>query len=123
MHMSGRGGENEEWLTARNSLVEPYVKKALDVGIKAGKTVMTEAIPYCFMSGYEEDVAERITPRTRIYAADDVIADYTRTGVDGGKGRGPRCAECDWHAGCEGPWREYPELFGWDEFVPVKRVP
>jgi hypothetical protein len=32
------------------------------------------------------------------------------------------CPECDWHASCEGPWREYPELFGWDEFVPVKKA-
>lgn len=119
MHMSGRAGENKEWLTARKSLIEPYVKKALDVGIKAGRTVMTEAIPYCFMSGYEQYVAEQIIPQTRIYDADCVIPDYTKTRVDEGKSRGPRCSECAWHERCEGPWREYPELFGWDEFVPV----
>ncbi len=122
MHMSGRAGENKRWLTARKSLIEPYVKRALDVGIKAGRTVMTEAIPYCLMSGYEKYVAERIIPQTRIYDADCVIPDYTRTRVDEGKARGPRCGECGWHAVCEGPWREYPELFGWDEFVPVKDV-
>ena len=122
MHMSGRAGENKEWLTARKSLIEPYVKKALDVGIRAGKIVMTEAIPYCLMNGYEAYVAEQIIPRTRIYDADCVIADYTRTRIDEGKSRGPRCVECDWHFKCEGPWREYPELFGWDEFVPVKKA-
>ena len=117
MHMSGRAGENKDWLTARKSLIEPYVKRALDVGVKAGRAVMTEAIPYCFMSGYEKHVAERIIPQTRIYDAECVIPDYTRTR----KVRGPRCPECDWHASCEGPWREYPELFGWDEFVPVRK--
>ena len=122
MHMSGRAGENKRWLTARKTLIEPYVKKALDVGIKAGKTVMTEAIPYCRMTGYENYVAERIIPRTRIYDADCVIPDYTKTRVDEGKSRGPRCVECDWHDVCEGPWREYPELFGWDEFTPVKKA-
>lgn len=121
MHMSGRAGENKRWLTARKAVIEPYVKKALDVGIKAGKTVMTEAIPYCRLSGYEKFVAERIIPDTRIYDADCVIPDYTRTRVDEGKSRGPRCVECDWHDSCEGPWREYPELFGWDEFEPVKK--
>jgi len=119
MHMTGRAGENKSWLTARLPLVEPWVKKALDVGIAAGRTVMTEAIPYCFMSGYEAYVAERIIPDTRIYDADCVIADYTKTRLDEGKRRGPRCPECSWHKECEGPWREYPELFGWDEFVPV----
>lgn len=122
MHMSGRAGENKEWLTARKSLIEPYVKKALDVGIKAGKTVMTEAIPYCLMGGYEKHVAEQIIPRTRIYDADCVIPDYTRTRIDEGKARGPLCEQCDWRSSCEGPWREYPELFGWDEFVPVRKA-
>ena len=120
MHMAGRAGENKRWLTARKSAVEPYVKAALDIGLAAGRAVMTEAIPYCLMSGYEAYVAERIIPRTRIYDADCVIADYTRSRVDEGKARGPNCPECDWHDACEGPWREYPELFGWDEFVPVK---
>lgn len=121
MHMSGRAGENKTWLAARKTLIEPYVKRALDVGIKAGRTVMTEAIPYCRMGGYEAYVAERIIPRTRIYDADCVIPDYTKTRVDEGKARGPRCPECAWHDACEGPWREYPELFGWDEFVPAAR--
>ncbi|NNN05587.1 MAG: radical SAM protein [Elusimicrobia bacterium] len=119
MHMSGRAGENKEWLAARKSVLEPYVKRALDVGIAAGRTVMTEAIPYCRMSGYEAYVAERIIPRTRIYDASSVIADYTRARIDEGKARGPRCPECAWYRQCEGPWREYPEFFGWDEFEPV----
>ena len=119
MHMTGRAGENKSWLTARKSLVEPWVKKALDVGIAAGRTVMTEGIPYCFMSGYERYVAESIIPETRIYDADCVIADYSKTRFDEGKARGPLCPRCKWHDRCEGPWREYPELFGWDEFIPV----
>ncbi len=122
MHMTGRAGENKNWLTARMAIAEPWVKKALDVGIAAGRTVMTEAIPYCRMSGYEDYVAERIIPRTRIYDADCVIADYTKTRLDEGKARGPLCPKCDWNDRCEGPWREYPELFGWDEFVPVLRT-
>jgi len=73
------------------------------------------------MSGYEDHVAERIIPRTRIYDAEAVIADYTRARRDEGKARGPSCRPCLWHDVCEGPWREYPEIFGWDEFVPVKK--
>jgi len=120
MHLTGRAGENKRWLAVRKSIAEPWIKRALDVGIAAGRTVMTEAIPYCLMSGYEKHVAERIIPDTRIYDADDVIADYTKSRVDQGKARGPRCVECRWVASCEGPWKEYPELFGWDEFVPVR---
>ena len=119
MHMAGRAGENQGWLTARMTLVEPWVKKALDVGIAAGRGVMTEAIPYCRMSGYEKYVAEQFIPETRIYDADCVIADYTKARRDEGKTRGPLCSRCSRHDCCEGPWREYPELFGWGEFTPI----
>ncbi len=121
MHMTGRAGQNKSWLTARKAIIEPWIKKALDVGLKAGRRVMTEAIPYCFMSGYEDCVAERIIPQTKIFDADIVIEDYTKVRRTEGKAKGPRCPECRYFDSCEGPWREYPELFGWDEFVPVSR--
>jgi MoaA/NifB/PqqE/SkfB family radical SAM enzyme len=119
MHLSGHAEENKSWLTARKSAVEPWVKKGLDVGIRAGLRVMTEAIPYCLMSGYESYVAERIIPSTKIFDADSVVEDYTLARRTEGKAKGPRCAECAYDRSCEGPWREYPEMFGWDEFVPV----
>lgn len=121
MHVSGRAAANREWLVARKTLIEPWVKRGLDVGLRAGRGAFTEAIPYCRMSGYERCVAERIIPRTRIYDADLVIADYTKTRRDEGKAKGPRCGECAYDAQCEGPWREYPEQFGWSEFEPVAR--
>ena len=120
MHMTGRAGQNKAWLTARKSLIEPWVKQGLDIGVRAGRRVMTEAIPYCFMSGYEDRVAERIIPATKIFDAETVIEDYTQTRRTEGKAKGPRCPQCAYFEACEGPWREYPELFGWDEFVPVR---
>ena len=119
MHITGRAGDNKEWLAARKSIIEPWVKKGLDVGIKAGRRVMTEAIPYCFMSGYEDHVAERIIPSTKIFDAEIVIEDYTQVRRTQGKAKGPRCPKCAYFKACEGPWREYPEMFGWDEFEPV----
>ena len=74
------------------------------------------------MSGYEDYVAERIIPATKIFDADTVIEDYTKTRRTEGKLKGPRCPECAHFQACEGPWREYPEMFGWDEFVPVRRA-
>lgn len=119
MHVSGRAAENKDWLVARKSVIEPWVKKGLDVGIRAGRRVMTEAIPYCFMAGYEDCVAERIIPATKIFDAETVIEDYTLTRRTEGKAKAPSCGRCAYDEVCEGPWREYPELFGWDEFEPV----
>lgn len=121
MHVSGRAAENREWLVARKTLIEPWVKQGLEVGIRAARTVMTEAIPYCFMKGYEACVAERMIPSTIIFDAETVIPDYTRTRRTEGKAKGPSCPSCAYFESCEGPWKEYPEMFGWEEFGPIPR--
>ena len=81
---------------------------------------MTEAIPYCFMQGYEDCVAEEVIPKTRIFDAEQVIEDFGDYRKTQGKAKAPRCRKCFFFRKCEGPWKEYPELFGWDEFIPRK---
>lgn len=100
--------------------IEPYVKKGLQLGIDAGIPVMTEAIPYCFMDGYEGLVAERIIPDTDVFDAEFEIKDYTNYRKNKGKAKGPLCLKCKYFKICEGPWKEYPQIFGWDEFKPIK---
>jgi len=116
VHPLGTAGENFYSVVPRLSLCQPYVHRALDVGIAAGRRVMTEAIPYCFMVGYEPYIAERIMPRTKIFEGHLTIADYTEHRITEGKAKGPPCEECAFRGLCEGPWREYPEHYGWDEF-------
>jgi len=116
VHPLGTAGENFYSVVPRLSLCQPYVHRALDVGIAAGRRVMTEAIPYCFMVGYEPYIAERIMPRTKIFEGHLTIADYTEHRLTEGKAKGPPCEECAFRGLCEGPWREYPEHYGWDEF-------
>jgi len=118
VHPIGTAGDHFTSVVPRFTLLEPYVHRGLDVGIAAGRRVMTEAIPYCFMKGYEVYVAERIIPRTKIFEGHVTIEDYTQHRLVEGKAKGPRCRECAFDSFCEGPWREYPEHFGWDEFVP-----
>jgi molybdenum cofactor biosynthesis enzyme MoaA len=121
VHPVGSAGASFDAVVPRMTMIEPHVKAGLDVGIRAGRSVMTEAIPYCFMSGYERHVAERIMPRTKIFDGGMVIDDYTQFRLTEGKSKGPGCRRCVHDSICEGPWREYPERFGWDEFVPVRR--
>ncbi|OGR43332.1 MAG: hypothetical protein A2X28_00360 [Elusimicrobia bacterium GWA2_56_46] len=118
VHILGSAAANAKWLIPKKTVIEPYVKRGLDVGAAAGLRVMTEAIPYCFMKGYEEFVAERIIPETKIFDAGRVIEDFGRYRLSEGKVKGPKCPGCLFFNKCEGPWREYPELFGWGEFIP-----
>lgn len=121
VHALGHAATNFDSVVPRMSLVEPYVKKALTIGVKAGVRVMTEGIPYCFMSDYEKYVAEAMIPDTKIYDLDNIIEDYSAARITEGKKKGPKCNTCRYFKKCEGSWREYPEKFGWDEFIPVKR--
>jgi MoaA/NifB/PqqE/SkfB family radical SAM enzyme len=119
VHIVGTAHTHREWLPPRKRDIMPLVFAGLDVGRAAGVRCMTEAIPFCLMRGYEEHVAERIIPESIIYDADQVIADYGAYRRTEGKLRGPACPSCYYYDQCEGPWREYPGLFGWEEFVPV----
>lgn len=96
-----------------------YIKKGLQIGIDAGVRVMTEAIPYCFMKDYENYIAEKIIPDGSVYDADWSIEDYGKYRRTEGKIKGPNCLKCKYFKVCEGPWKEYPQIFGWGEFKPV----
>jgi radical SAM protein with 4Fe4S-binding SPASM domain len=68
---------------------------------------------------YRNCIAERDIPETRVF---DIMVnqDFNRWRKEEGKTKGSNCKKCRYFKCCEGPWREYPEIFGWDEFRPVK---
>lgn len=121
VHILGSAAENKDWLVPKKKEIISYIKKGLDIGIKAGKKVTTEAIPYCLMDRYEEYIAEKIIPKTRIYDANFVVEEYGDYRRDCGKVRRDKCRSCRYDGICEGPWKEYVEIFGWEEFKPVKK--
>jgi len=108
-----------EKIVPRYLEVEPFIKKGLDIGIEAGIKVMTEAIPYCFMKGYEKFIAERTIPEATVFDTGHEIKNYSKYRKTKGKAKGPRCSVCKYNKLCEGPWKEYPKIFDWSEFKPV----
>lgn len=118
VHPVGMAGWDQNFrpVVPRLELLEPYLHDALRIGISAGRVVMTEAIPYCFLAGFEDVVGERFIPNTCVIGADGTIEDYSNYRKEQGKTHGPPCNDCCFSDRCEGPWREYPERFGWTEF-------
>jgi len=121
VHLVGSAWENRKTLTPRKTGVMPYLKRALDAGRDGGVACYTEAIPFCLMKGYETCVAERVIPEGPVSDADFYIESYGDYRRDEGKAKRTECRPCRWFDLCEGPWREYPELYGWSEFKPVKK--
>lgn len=121
VHPMGNAWANFKEIVPSMSQARPYLHKGLQVGVDAGKTVMTEAVPYCLMEGYETYIAERIMPETEVKGiAYQNIEDFTNQRKIYGKTKFPQCKNCKYDSICEGPWKEYPEKRGNKEFIPVK---
>lgn len=121
IHIVGKAAENAAELVPRRAEAMPRVLAAVDAARARGARAFTEAMPLCWLGGYEDCAAEDAMPVMTIYHADgSVCEDFTRERHEVQKRKGPRCGECLYAARCEGPWHEYPELFGWDEFTPVR---
>jgi MoaA/NifB/PqqE/SkfB family radical SAM enzyme len=123
VHALGSAGADFDQVVPRLSEVRPFVHRALAIGVRAGVRCMTEAIPLCFLGGIEHLAAEWIIPRTKIFDAGRIVDDYTEFRLAEGKAKGEVCRRCVHEPRCEGPWREYPEHFGWDEIEPVTEGP
>lgn len=122
MHISSKIKDDKKLLdlvVPRYSEVTPYIKKGLEIGHKAGIRVMAEAMPYCFMKGYEQFISEQYIPQSSVIDNDIELDKYEVWRKNKGKARGPSCQQCKRNTICEGPWKEYPEIFGWDEFKTI----
>lgn len=119
VHALGSAAKNFDSIVPRKTLIMPYVTKSIHIARHFNKNIVTEAIPYCFMRGYADCISENIMPTMKIFEYDYVVPDFTKDRLERGKLRGPNCPECIYYNMCEGPWLEYPENFGWDEFLPI----
>ncbi|MDD3144921.1 MAG: radical SAM protein [Candidatus Gracilibacteria bacterium] len=120
VHILGSADKNKESVVPKKSHVIPYVHKALDLAKSAGIPAYTEAIPYCLMQGYEYAISENVMPETSINDAEMRTESYAEYRWNEGKIKREECKSCLKYELCEGPWKEYPEMYGWDEFVPLK---
>lgn len=118
-HPTGHAATYFNAVVPRMSELAPFLHEAMRIGRDAGISCMVEAVPFCFMHGHEQFVSELFIPPTELVYDGFVVPDYKRDRVDRGKTRFPQCATCRFEPICEGPWREYPEMLGHDEFQPV----
>jgi MoaA/NifB/PqqE/SkfB family radical SAM enzyme len=123
VHPVGSAGQHFDEIVPRMADIAAPLHAALRYGQRAGRRVMTEAIPYCILPGFEDCVAEEIIPPTIVVDAEGTIDSYERYRRELGKSKGPDCRLCRYDARCEGPWKEYPERFGFGEFRPARSTP
>jgi len=123
VHALGSAAADFDEVVPRYSDIMPFVRQGLKIGQRHGIPCTTEAVPLCFLGGIEHVAAEHSIPPTRIRDAAMTVDDYTRVRRTEGKAHGPPCVGCRWEEVCEGPWKEYPAHYGWDEFPTVSPLP
>lgn len=120
-HLLGSAWKYRDQIIARKSVIAPYVRRALALSRKKRREATTEAIPPCFLGRWANCSLEyKLNINTVVYDT-QVTHDFLQWRAQEGKMKGPLCHLCAYNDTCEGPWREYPQLFGWEEFKPVKR--
>lgn len=100
---------------------------AIELCLQEGVGVDTETIPLCFLPDLEFLAAELTMmmdeyTELKQYGSDQKIMDWTKVRREI-KSKFPQCKECRFERVCEGPWMEYPERYGMDEFKPVPGEP
>ncbi len=119
VHILWSADKNKDIVVPKKTNIMPYIKKALDLAKKAKIPAFTEAIPYCLMQWYEYAIAEQIIPEMSISDAEARVDSYTDYRWNEWKAKREDCKKCIKYNICEGPWKEYPDIYGWEEFIPI----
>ncbi len=119
VHALGAAKDNFDKVIPRISLVIPFLVKSLKLGTRFNKKIMVEAIPPCFLKDFQEHISENSMPEMKIFDLDNIVDNFKEARIVEGKMKNTKCKKCTLFSVCEGPWKEYPERFGWDEFKPV----
>jgi MoaA/NifB/PqqE/SkfB family radical SAM enzyme len=117
VHPVGTAMEKFHEVVPRLPDVSRAVVVAREIADARGVRLVTEGVPLCFLRGMEHLAVEDQIPDTTVVELDGEVAAYSKWRTAEGKLHGPPCEGCSARARCEGPWREYPEAFGWAEFT------
>lgn len=120
VHCLGNAEKNILSVLPKKSLAMPFIKMGIDIGRAAGVPVYVEAVPFCLMRGYEMHVAENYMPnQVKLNDVTNTVTDFDFVRKTYEKEKAPSCRKCACFNTCEGPWIQYPRMYGWKEFVPI----
>lgn len=120
-HAQGNAWKYFDEVVPKYTDIMPYVHETIELCNKNNAEIEFEAIPFCFMQGYEKHVSE-------LHSIDEGYAELKQ--LDGKtknwqivrkqiKRKFPQCKECKHDSICEGVWEEYPRKRGIEEFKNV----
>jgi MoaA/NifB/PqqE/SkfB family radical SAM enzyme len=122
LHALGRVVKQVKALMPSKTEAQPYLLSALEVANRCGYDigrVMVEAIPYCLLPQYEAFCSDLFIPPALVRTKEGDIIQFP---LQDARRKGESCTTCNFYGHCYGPWREYPDYFGWHEFRPITDI-
>ncbi len=126
-HVQGRARKLWKQVVPSYSEAAPYVRRSIDLLKQRGICVSTESIPFCLMEGYEsciDELRQQLNDYAELnqYGSDTGILNWSEVRWQI-KTKFSQCKICRFDKICEGPWKEYPLMFGSTEFIPLPGQP
>ncbi|MFP4111929.1 MAG: radical SAM protein [Candidatus Woesearchaeota archaeon] len=115
--------KNRLELVPKISNAAPYIHKSLDIAIEHNYMLNVEAVPFCFMKGYEDRIVELNMAKERVYLDPEKKPDFkfNENRKILGKIKSKYCMKCKFNSICEGVWKNYAKIYGISELkYPVK---
>lgn len=121
----GGAYENFNKLVPRISKAAPFMRKALEIGIKNGfNRWKVRYVPLCYFREYIESISEINEARAFVskhwapdFKNDDVVASRKLIA----RIKTEKCKSCRFYYKCEGMWKEYIARYGDEELKPVEK--
>ncbi len=121
MHPIGNANRNAGEVLPSFSEIYPYVRKAVDLSAQRGGKILLEAFPYCVCQGMYEHVAEPHIPKMNVRNMEQELNGFKKYRLEG-KSKMKKCVDCCFNQICEGPWKEYIDFYGEEEFNPITDI-
>jgi len=126
VHGLGNAWDNFEEIVPSYIKTAPYIHQSIDLCQKHNIDLEVDAVPFCFMKGYEKHIYEKkgdgFVQENEIVVDEiaRIISNFYDWRRKKGRIHGPPCKKCKYSKICEGPYRDYIQKRGWKEFKPVK---
>lgn len=122
-HAVGRAGKLWDKVVPSYQEAVSTLPQALSILEKAGVSIGLETFPFCMVRGFEQYVGElnqqmQTYAEINQYGSESGISNWSEMRLQI-KNKFPRCRGCSFNLVCEGPWHEYAQACGGEEFKPL----
>ena len=119
-HGQGAARKNFDEVMPRYKYLQPIFGKLIDTAKQCDVNIEFEAVPFCIIPNNMQLVGE-----LKYFDGDTICTQVKEDTFQWSevrksiKKKGNNCIKCDMNEFCEGPWSEYVDEFGEDEFRPI----